>query len=207
MRRTFPLPIRLTAIIVAALWTATYVSFYPVLNLLWTCNVGLLLVAVGIASSHAGSLSIGMLVSLVPDLLWIVDVLSRLTTGAHLFGGTEYMFDPAIPWGIRALSLEHALLPLVAVAALCVTGYERRAWWLVWPLIVAVYYLSYAFTDPYWQVNWVWGVFARDQTWMPALVYPFVAASVFWLVLAGSMHLFAVRVFPATRPGLPPRAA
>ncbi|MEM8984750.1 MAG: hypothetical protein AAGC71_17200 [Pseudomonadota bacterium] len=206
MQRPLPVPIRLVAAALATVWVAVYVSFYPVLNLLWTCNVGLLAVAIGMASSDSRWLSIGLLVSFVPDVLWIVDVLSRLIGGTHWLGGTEYMFDPAIPLGIRALSMEHAVLPFVAVASVSIVGYERRVWPLVLPLTVLIYYLSYAFTDPFWQVNWVWGVFAREQTWMPPIVYPLVAASVFWLLLTGIVHAAAVRLFPATRP-TPPHAA
>jgi hypothetical protein len=40
-------------------------------------------------------------------LLWAIDVAARLLTGRHLFGGTEYMWDGAVPLFVRLLSLFH----------------------------------------------------------------------------------------------------
>ena len=97
-------------------------------------------------------------------LLWAVDVIARLASGRHLFGGTEYMFDARVPLPLRLLSLFHLFLPVVLVAALRRTGYDRRGLWLqlalMVPLMVASRLLAagknlnFALVDPLLHRQW-----------------------------------------------------
>jgi hypothetical protein len=47
---------------------------------------------------------------LLPEVLWNVDYVLRLLLRRRITGLTEYMFDPAIPRWLRAVSLFHVPL-------------------------------------------------------------------------------------------------
>src|SRR5207253_906813 len=91
-------------------------------------------------------------------LLWIADVVSRMATGRHLFGGTEYMWNAGIPLPVRLLSLFHLALPLALIAVLRRVGYDHRGLALqvgiTAVLLVAAHALghgknlNYVLTDP-----------------------------------------------------------
>ena len=187
------LPGRIAILTVLAVWVWHYVSFYPAPNLLWTCNVGWIGALVGIALGNAWLVSLALLMSFVPDALWVVDVAGRLATGTHPIGGTEYLFDPDIPASVRLLSWEHAVLPALSLFATYRLGYRAEAFRWVLPLVLVVYYASYWLADPAWHVNYTRGLFGAQQTLLPDLWYPALAATVFWIALAGPVHLAARR--------------
>ncbi len=179
-----------------AAWLGIYLSYHPFTNLLWTCNVGLLLGVPGIVMRSAWLVSIALLITVVPDVLWSVDVFFRLATGVHLIGGTEYLFDPAIPRWVRLMSWEHVVLPILLFLAVRRTGYVARAWPASVLVVLAVYYASFYLADPATEVNWVWGVFGDVQTFMPASAYPALASVVFSCVLSFPVHWLARRFVP-----------
>ena len=174
-------------------WIAHYVSFYPAWNLLWTCNVGWISGVIGIAFGSALLVSFALLVSLLPDLLWVIDVAGRLLLGTHVIGGTEYLFDQGIPATVRLLSWEHALLPVLLLGATWRLGYRPSVFVASLPLVLSVYYLSHFAADPTWNVNYTRGLFGKPQTLLPPLLYPALAGTVFWFALAGPVHWFARR--------------
>ncbi len=109
-------------------------------------------------------LSSQALSSLVVDFAWVLDLAWRGITGHHLIGGTEYMWDPAYPVWLRALSLFHFALPVVLVWSLRRVGYDRRAPWLQFAIAAVVLVASrlagaaenanFAFRDPFFGRSW-----------------------------------------------------
>lgn len=63
---------------------------------------------------------------LLVQVLYTVDLAGRLLLGFHPIGGSEYMFDPTIPLGIRLLSLFHVVTPPLLAWALAQLGYDGR---------------------------------------------------------------------------------
>src|SRR5947207_15638010 len=98
-----------------------------------------------------------VLAVLLPEFAWSLDFLFRLLTGASLLGLSGYMFNPRIPVFIRSLSLFHVCLPLLIIWTLYRLGYDDRA--LFWQTLVAglVLPLSYFFSGPKMNVNWMYG--------------------------------------------------
>ena len=102
--------------------------------------------------------------------LYTIDVAGAFSTGSHIVGGTEYMFDPNVPLFIRLLSLFHVATPPLLLWAIWRLGYDRRGWryqtltaWVVVPV-------NY-FWRPQFDVNWARGPFFREQHAMPGLLY------------------------------------
>lgn len=110
---------------------------------------------------------------LLPELAWNADFLARLVAGRDVFGldATGYMFDPAIPWFVRALSLFHLFLPVLLLWLVHRLGYQRRAFITATVLAWIVMPVCYAFTDPKRNLNWVFGLDPVPQQWMPGPLY------------------------------------
>ncbi|HET7786839.1 MAG TPA: hypothetical protein VFL36_12775 [Myxococcales bacterium] len=141
-------------------WVPAYASVWGFANFLHLCDVAVIVTCAGIWSGSALLLSSQALFSIFADLLWDVDVCSRLISGRHLFGGTEYLWQPGFPLFVRLLSLFHVVQPLVLLWCLRRVGYDRRGL----PLQAAITLcalvasrafgpalnLNYAFRDPLW---------------------------------------------------------
>ena len=141
-----------------------YVMAYPLSNFVFVCNLGAVLTAVALWRGNDLLLSSQAVGLPVIGAAWAVDVLSRLATGQHLIGGTAYMWDERFPLLTRLLSLYHVVLPVVQLAVLRRTGYDRRGYALQSAVaVVAVAAgrfcppaanVNYAFVDPFFRRSW-----------------------------------------------------
>jgi hypothetical protein len=102
--------------------------------------------------------------------LYTIDFAGALLTGRHLVGGTEYMFDPGLPLGIRLLSLFHVVTPPILLWAIWRLGYEPSGWKLQTAMAWVVVPINY-FWRPGMDVNWARGPFFHEQQVVPGWVY------------------------------------
>jgi hypothetical protein len=165
-------------------WAPVYWRQYGPQNFLFFCDLGNLLIAVGLWLESPLIFSWQAVSLLLFQTLFIIDLLGALVTGRHFIGGTEYMFDPHIALYIRLLSLFHVATPPLLLWAIWKLGYDRRGWiyqtvtaWIVLPI-------NY-FWRPQLDVNWARGLFFREQHVVPGLVYLLiyviaVPAVVYW---------------------------
>jgi hypothetical protein len=183
---------------VALLWLGVYLPSYALAygwaNFLFLCNLGVFILVAGLWTGSALLVSSQAIGVLVVDAVWTADLVSRLLTGRHFIGGTEYMWDPRWPLFTRLLSLYHAATPLPIVHALRRLGYDPRAYWLqsalavvfvlVGRLLGAEANVNGAFLDP---------IFKR--AWGPAPVHLAVVAGALVLVVYPLTHLALRRLF------------
>jgi hypothetical protein len=108
-------------------WAPAYAWGYGWANFLHLCDLAVILTCVGLWRGSPLLLSMQALSSLVVDVAWDLDLAFRALTGGHLFGGTEYMWDPRFPLFLRLLSLFHVAWPALLWWALRRVGYDRRA--------------------------------------------------------------------------------
>ena len=108
---------------------------------------------------------------LIIDVLWSIDVASAFLTGTHIIGGTEYMFDPAIPVHIRLMSLFHVFTPPLLIYAVLRLGYDRRGILLQSGLTWIVLLLTFLYTEPVRDINWVFGLFGKQQSFLDPWIY------------------------------------
>ena len=130
----------------------------------------------------------------LPQILWVVDFLCRLTAGVSITGVTAYMLDASIPLFLRALSLFHGWLPFVLLWLLSRLGYDRRALGMQSVVAIVVLFVSYLFapspppspSHPTWAVNinYVYGV---DDNHPQTLMAPGL-----WLLLMMSVNVIAI---------------
>jgi hypothetical protein len=78
-------------------WAPFYWQQYGLQNLLFFCDLGnlFLLLALWLESPLIFSWQATGL--LLFQTLYTIDLAGAFSTGSHIFGGTEYMFDPNLP--------------------------------------------------------------------------------------------------------------
>lgn len=164
-------------------------------NFLWFSDVALLVTTAALWLENALLASMMALSVVLLESVWIVDFFLGLFLGNSVAGLSAYMFDTKIPLAIRALSLFHLVLPAILLWLLYRLGYDERALvaqtLLAWIVLLASYFL----TRPSYNVNWVYGLRAGVQTWMPAPLYLGLLMIAFPLLLYFPTHLLLKRVF------------
>ncbi len=151
-------------------WIPIYWRQYGSQNFLYFCDVGNVLIGVGLWWESALVFSWVACGLLVFQTLYTVDLAGALLFGWHFIGGTEYMFDPGLSLLIRLLSLFHVVTPPLLLWAIWRLGYDERGWkfqtvmaWIVVPVN--------HFWRPQMDVNWARGLFFREQHAIPHLFY------------------------------------
>jgi hypothetical protein len=172
MRRQprIPLWIKIVWTLWLLVWAPIYYRQYGAQNFLYFCDIGNVLIGIGLWFESALIFSWVACGLLLIQSLYTIDLADAVLTGRHIIGGTEYMFDPGLPLYVRLLSLFHVVTPPLLLWAISRLGYDPRGWkfqtataWIVVPI-------NY-FWRPEMDVNWARGPFLHEQHWMPGCAY------------------------------------
>ena len=154
-----------------ALWVPFYWWWYGPQNFLWFCDIGNFVLCVALWRESRLLFSWQAVSLLIVQSAWTVDLAGRLLLGVHPIGGSEYLFDEAIPLVVRLLSLFHGVTPFLMIWAIRKLGYDRRGFALqtltAW-VVLPVCWLAFG---PELDLNWVWGPFDRPQEVVAPAVY------------------------------------
>ena len=191
-----PLWIKLSYTAFVLLTVAVYTVKYPLWNFLWFSDIALIATVPALWLENSLLASMMLVGVLLPELLWNGAFFVRLLTGKRLFGLIDYMFDPAKPRYLRAISLFHVFLPVLLLWMVARLGYDPDALigqtllaWIVLPL-------TYRLADPKVEnVNWVFGWTAAPQTRIPPLAYLGLMMLAFPLVIFIPTHLLLQALF------------
>ena len=192
--RRIPLWVKIAYSAYVAVVVPCYWVTYTPWNFLYFCDIALLVTAAALWIESPLPIGMQAVAITVPQLLWVVDLLSRLVLGAHLTGVTAYMLDARIPPFLRALSSFHGWLPFVLLWLCSRLGYDGRAFRLQSAAAIIVLLVSYLFapapppsaSHPSWAVNlnYVYGLDDRHpQTVMPPRL---------WLGFLMAFHVIAI---------------
>lgn len=132
-----------------------YTRHYGPGNFLWLSDVALFAGCLALWLRHSLLASMQAIAVLVPELVWNIDLLLRVTLNVRLLGMTDYMFDPSIPRFVRTLSLFHIWLPVVLVWMVWQFGYDRRALAAQTAIGTCVLIATYLLTPPDVNINLV----------------------------------------------------
>jgi hypothetical protein len=164
------------------LWAPVYWKQYGAQNFLFFCDIGNLLIALAVWLESSLIFSWQAVGLLVVQSLYAADLLGAFLLGKHAIGGTEYMFDPAIPLLTRLLGLYHIVVPPLLLWAVRRLGYDRRA--CKWQTVTACILVPIChFWRPQLNVNWARGI-VHEQHVMPG-----------WLYLVGYLIVASVAVY------------
>lgn len=195
--RAHPFPRgRYLALAWLAVYLPSYTRAYGLLNFLFLCNLGVMLTAVGVWRGSRRLLSMQALAAPALGLTWTLDVASRLLLGHHLIGGTEYMWDTQLPLFTRLLSCYHSAWPVITLACIHRTGYDRRAW-PAQGLLAAAAIAAARFTDPALNINGAWLDPVFHRAWGGTLTHLLVVTGGLVGGIYGLTHFALCRALPA----------
>jgi hypothetical protein len=195
-----PLWLKIADTLFVCLIVPIYWRRYGPANFLWFSDIALLLTVPALWFESPLLVSMTALAVTLPELAWNIDFFVRASTGVSLLGLAAYMFDRGIPRFVRTLSLFHVGLPLLPIWLLYRLGYDKRA--LIAQTVVAsvILPLSYFFSDPRQNINWVYGFGAKPQTRIPAVWFLIFLILLFPFALYLPIHLVLGKLFgPAIR--------
>ena len=174
---------------------------YVPTNFLWGSDIALIATLVAAWTANRLLASMMAIAVLVPEVGWNIDFLYRLIVRpeATQFVGTQYMFSAETPLFVRALSLFHSFLPVILVWLVYRLGYHRKAIYFQTLLAWIVLPVTYAFTEPSQNINWVFGFGNEPQTWLPDPLYVGLLMVLFPLIIYLPTHLLLNRLFGARR--------
>lgn len=210
--RLLPLWLKVGYTIWLTLWLPAYVATHAPVEFLWFCHVGNVVILFGLWFEDSLLISWQAVSLLILQSLWTIDFFGRLLLGVHLFGGTAYMFRENYPLQQWLLSAYHIPYPFLLGYMLWKVGYDRRAIHLQIIATVVVLLLSF-FMDrsATWNVNWVYGLFAKRQHWANDYVHLVLCMIGYSLVVYVPSHLLLRWLAPPRRdrPALaaPPKLA
>jgi hypothetical protein len=167
----------------------SYASAYGFTNFLFLCNLGVMLTAVALLWESRLVLSSQAVAAPVIGLAWALDAGWRVASGHHLFGGTEYMWDPHYPLFTRLLSLYHLAWPVLVVFLVRRVGYDRRGWALQSAIAGAVLVVCRLFTAPAENINFAFVDPVFGRAFSPAAVHLLVVLGALCGVAYGLTHL------------------
>ena len=104
------------------IWTPVYWRQYGAQNFLFFCDLGNVLIGIGLWMESPLIFSWVASGLLLFQTIFAIDFLGALLSGHHIVGGTEYMFDPGLPVTIRLLSLFHVVTPPLLLWAILASG-------------------------------------------------------------------------------------
>ena len=143
-------------------WAPLYWRQYGAQNFLFFCDIGNMLIGVGLWLESSLIFSWAACGLLLFQSLYTIDLAVALLTGHHPIGGTEYLFDPHLSLIIRLLSLFHVLTPPLLLWTIWRLGYDPRGWKLQTLTAWIVVPINY-FWRPEQDVNWARGLFFHEQ--------------------------------------------
>jgi hypothetical protein len=186
--------LRWASLIWLLFWLPIYTRVWGWQNMLHICDVGLVLACLGLWLRHPLLVSSQALNALLVGVLWGLDIFWRLSTGRHLVGGTEYMWDTRYALWIRLLSGFHIILPLILLWAMRVLGYDRRALALQSAITAALLVVS-RFLSPQLNMNYAFQDPLLHRTWGPAPMHLAVILAGCVVIFFWPTHLLLLRVF------------
>jgi len=173
-----------------------YWRYYGPANFLWFSDQALLITCVALWLESPFLASMQAVSVVILELVWIVDFLTRLTTGVQFLGLAEYMFRADNPLFVRGLSLFHVVLPFLLLWLVYRLGYNWHAWIAQTILAWVVLLLCFFFTKPAKNINWAFGLGKRPQHWVPPGVYLAILMAVLPICIYFPTHLALQAIMP-----------
>lgn len=182
-----PLALKLVWTALVLVWTPVYWHQYGPQNFLFYCDIGNLLITLGLWLESRFILSWQAVGLVVFEVLYDIDLLVAFVSGHHATGGTEYMFDASIPHLVRALGLYHFAVPILLLWAVFRLGYDGRGWkWQI--VLMGIVVPICFFWHPEDNVNFARGI-GHEQHMVPGWLYLVGYLIVVPLVIYWPTHL------------------
>ena len=166
-----------------AVWVPVVLASQGPQNFWWLCNLAQFILLYSIWTSNRLLISSQAGTVVVVGIVWSVDFVGALVTGASPFGITTYMFHADLPIVLRATSTYHVWLPVLVLWLCRRRGYDERGFRLQCVIGSIVIVGGWIFGDPERNLNYTAAPFGIEQVWLPQPVYiPLLCAATALLV-------------------------
>jgi hypothetical protein len=203
-----PLWIKLLYSAFVAILVPLYWTTYGPWNFLYFCDIALLVTALAIWIENPLLLSMQAVAIVLPQMLWVIDLLCRVVAGIEITGITGYMLEPSIPLYLRLLSLFHGWLPFFLLWLVLRLGYDRGALVAQCAAGIAILLVSYYFapapppspsdSNRAVNINYVYGFDDKQpQTVMPQWLWLLSMMALNIVIFYVPTHFLLRRFFPA----------
>ncbi len=169
-------------------WTPVWFIYYGPVHFLWLCNITNFVVLAALWREDSLLLSSQIVLTLLIDSLWAIDLAWALIFNVHPTGATKYMFSDSLHISVRLMSLYHLCLVPVIIYSLSKVGYDNRGWKLQTGITTIAYPLTYLLAEPVGNINWLWRPFEMEQTVVSLEVFVLVCMAAFPLLLYIPTH-------------------
>lgn len=164
------------ALFLFLLWILVSVAWYRRYNpryLLWFCDITLLMTAIGLFL-HSGMLVTAQLTAiLLFHTGWNLDFWLFLLCGYLPIGSTGYMFYHDLTLLEKSLSFfNHVFIVPLAFWGAYILGTPKRAWLVQCAQTFLIFLLTYFFTRPEENINWMFGSEVFNIT--PLVLHPII---------------------------------
>ncbi len=170
---------------------AYFIGYGPQ-NFLWLSSIILMITFLATIFESRFLASMAAVGGLLFESLWTLDFLFTVTAlmiGSSVTGFTDYMFAPKLSIWLRVIAIFHLALPPLLIWLVLRLGYDSRAWivqiLLSWILVLVTWF----FTNPSLNINFVFSNVKFEQLNIgaaPVLITLFVTA----ILVCGGTHLF-----------------
>jgi hypothetical protein len=164
-------------------------------NFLWFSDIALFVTATALWLENrllASMMAVGVL---VPEVYWNLEFLVRLFTGYRLGGLTDYMWERDHPLFLRLLSLFHVVLLAAIIFLIIWLGYDPRAIYYQTVFGWLIILLTYFFTKPSDNINWVFGPGSSPQNRISPILYLAIIMVLYPLVIVLPTHFLIMALF------------
>jgi hypothetical protein len=178
----------------------TYTWYYGPLNFLWFSDVGLFLTVliVWLNSNLINSMaSVGILAL---ELAWCIDFIGDFCRNIKIIdfniidGLSDYMFETQYLLFFRLMSLFHVVLPFAWIYYLYKWGYNRKGLIYFVPLYWVDLTITYLFTDPIKNTNWVFYAQTENLTCITQAQWLLILYFIVPLILFVPMHFLLIKL-------------
>lgn len=149
-----PAPVKWAFSIFMVLFIPMNLLTYGPGNFLWFSDITLFLAFLAVLTESRLVASMAAVGGIIFESLWAAAFFLAIISDFR-FELTEYMFDSSIPLWIRIISLFHLILPPLLFWLLFRLGYDRRAWPLQIVVVWMVALLTWFWTEPSQNINYI----------------------------------------------------
>lgn len=151
-----PLYIKLAYTALVLIVILVYWKSWGPKNFLWFSDVAFFGLAVALWIKSPLIASIMIVMTILVEVAWHVDLLINLVVGKSPFGITDYMRNDDQPLFVRLLSMFHTPMLVLMIYLLAIWGYIPEGFYYAMMLAVLVFFLTWL-AKPQENINWIYG--------------------------------------------------
>lgn len=179
-----------TIIVISIYWW-----HYGAENFLWFSDISLFLTCIGLWLESNLIMSVLMVMLFPFEILWNIDFFMHVLTNHSLLDLTAYMFESDYSIFVRSLSLFHIIIPFIWLWTMYKWGYNKKAVWLAPILFCSVLFLTFFFTTPQKNINWIFAPEFYNLTWISSFDWILLLMTLAPFLIFWPMHVMLKRLF------------